>query len=364
MRLRLGRCARRAPLALTLILVASCGHDAALAPGTYAPGRPAGTGPAVRLTFNPGVDQGPAWLPGGTGILYTNERIDRDDLDRCLAVLPAVGGSIQREICDLVPAADDSVDAFTWSAVSGSGRLAYVRATASLALGSPTSPDAQQLVVALWSQPDGARVLTAIPYTAPSGRVHLGVAQVHWLGDTSLVYVGQRVVYSRPCLGCPVDTLATGIEIVRLDLGGATPRLTTLPGTDAASSVTTVGSDTVYFTLNGDSRAYRLTLSTDSVAVVHDFGAGGIARDVQVAAGRLVAVIGGNVSYVNDPLLGLVQRDSGGTLVLVGLATGTETALTPPDTLYRHPALAPDGRHVVAEAVLGRTTDLYLLEVP
>jgi len=70
------------------------------------------------------------------------------------------------------------------------------------------------------------------------------------------------------------------------------------------------------------------------------------------------------VSFVNDPGLGLVQRDGGGQLVLVDLATGGETALTPTTAMYRHAALAPNGRHIVAEAVVGRTTDLYLLEVP
>jgi hypothetical protein len=49
--------------------------------------------------------------------------------------------------------------------------------------------------------------------------------------------------------------------------------------------------------------------------------------------------------------------------VLVDLATGGETVLT------RRPRSAatprcPDGRHVVAEQVVGRTTDLYLVEVP
>jgi len=253
------------------------------------------------------------------------------------------------------------VNAFTAPAASPDGRLAYVRATAPLDVGWPVAPYGAQLVVASWDHPIQGRVLRTIPYPGPSGRIHQAVSQVAWLGDSALVYVGQKVQYAG---FRPLDTISTGLEIVRLDFRGPVPVLTMLPGTDQASSVTAAGADTVYFTINGDSRVLRLVVSIDSLAVAHDFGTGNIARDVQVAAGRLVAVVGGNVSYVNDPGLGLVQRDGGGTLVLVDLATGSESALTPTGAFYRHAALAPDGRAVVAEAVSGRTTDLYLLRLP
>jgi hypothetical protein len=348
------------PLVLTLI-AASCRHEAAFTSDTYTHRQPSGTGSLVRLTFNPGVDQGPSWLPDGSGFLYTHERIDRDDLDRCLSLLPAAGGTIEREICDRIPAADDSVNAFTAPAVSPDGRLAYVRASAPLSVGWPVAPYFHQLVLTSWDHPAEPRVLRAIPYPGPSGRIHQAVSQVRWLGDSALVYVGQKVQYAGVGV---VDTIVTGLEIVRLDFSGPNPVLAMLPGTDQGSSVTTAGRDTIYFTLNGDSRVFRLLVSSDSLAVVHDFGTGNIARDVQVTAGRLVAVVGGNISFVNDAGLGLVQRDGGGTLVLVDLATGGETVLTSPAAFYRHAALAPDGRHVVAEQVVGRTTDLYLVEVP
>lgn len=353
---------RHTPLVLALV-VASCGHEAALTPGVYTPNQPAGGGALVRLTFNPGQDLSPGWLPDGSGFLYTVERIDREDLDRCLALLPAAGGTIEREICDRPPGADDSVNAFVAPAPSSDGRLAFVRATAPLTVGWPVAPYAQQLVVAPWDQPDRARVLRTIPYPGPSGRMHQAVTQVRWLGDSALVYVGQKVDYSAPCAGCELDTLPTGLEVVKLDFSGSAPVLTMLPGTDQASSVATAGDDTVFFTLNGSSRVFRLQVSIEALEVVHDFGPGNIARDVQVAAGRLLAVVGGNVSYGDVPGLGPVQRDGGGVLVLVDLASGGENALTPPTAFYRHPALAPDGRHVVAEQVFGRTTDLYLLEV-
>src|SRR5947199_248890 len=79
-----------------------------------APAGPLGTGAALRLTYNPGTDLAPLWLPGGSGaggILYTAERVDRADHDRCFAILPPAGGAIERYVCR-TSAADDSVDVF------------------------------------------------------------------------------------------------------------------------------------------------------------------------------------------------------------------------------------------------------------
>jgi hypothetical protein len=225
----------------------------------------------------------------------------------------------------------------------------------------------QQLVVGTLADPITVRVLLPfIPYLSPSGRVHQGVAQVRWLNDTSLIYVGQQVSYPAVCMSCVLrDTLASGLEMMRLDLGSSTPALHVLPGTDQASSVTVVGRDTLFFTINGDTRIFRFTLVDDAVTVVHDFGGGGIARDVQVGGGRLLAVVGGNVSFTPDSVTGGIQRDSGGTIVLVDPTTGGETPLAT-GSLFRHPALSPDGHGIVAESYVGglRSTDLWLLETP
>jgi hypothetical protein len=350
-------------LALVSALVA-CTHDGSFSSPSYAPDVPRETGALVQLTFNLGVDLSPVWLPDGSGFLYTRERTDRLDRDRCLALLPAKGGSIERQLCDSRPAADDSINAFTSAAVSPDGRLAYVRASAALDVGWPVAPRYHELVLAPWGAPDRATVLLRVPYPGPSGRSHEEVAQLQWLDDSSLVYVGQHVAYVPPCRGCPLDTLTSGLEIARLDLNTPSLRLTMLPGSDQASSVTVVAPDTVYLTVNGDSRVFRLALSTGSLAVVHDFGARGIVRDVQVVRGRLVAVVGGDVRFTTDSAIGSFQHDGGGTLVLVDLGSGTETGLTPAGLLFRHPALAPSGTAVVAELVLGRTTDLWLLELP
>ena len=346
-------------------LAFGCTHDQPMSVGSFTPSGPRGSVVPVRLTYNPGEDLGPVWLPDGNGFFYTMERLDESDQDRCLVLMPAGGGSIAREICDHTPAAVDSVDAFSAAAIAPDGRLVYVRATASLAAGWPVAPHDQQLVLGMLADPFTVRVLLpSIPYPGPSGRIHQGVAQVRWLDDSSLVYVGQQVSYPAVCMSCVLrDTLASGLEIVRLDFGSPNPVLRVLPGTDQASAVAVAGSDTLFFTVNGDTRIFRLTLANDSVTVFHDFGSGNIARDVQADAGRVIAVVGGNVSFTPDSVVGGIQRDSGGTIVLVDPASGSETSIAA-GRLFRHPALSPDGQRIVAESYAGRATDLWLLETP
>ena len=53
----------------------------------------------VRLTYSDGDDRTPAWLPDGSGIIYSSERLDEAAHDRCLLVLPPGGGRVTRSIC-------------------------------------------------------------------------------------------------------------------------------------------------------------------------------------------------------------------------------------------------------------------------
>ena len=346
------------------VLLAACEHGAPFRPAPYGPDGPFDPGPVARLTFNAGIDAGATWLPADGGILYTAERVDRPDDDRCFAIMPPGGGGVFRYVCRGTTA-NDSIDVFDEAAVASDGRIAYVRSRAHRFPGPPVGPDVQALVVAPLDDPNRVQVLEAIAYLAPSGHVHQGVSHIRWLTSTRLVYLGETVTYPRLCMFCVRDTVRTGIEIVTLDLAGATPVLALVPSTDSASSVA-VGatSDTIFFTRNGDSRVYRYAFSTGQTDTVHDFAAAGIARDVSFANGRLVAVVGGDVSYGLDTLNGPAQVDRGGLLYVVTLATGTETVLGDPAFRFRRPTFGPGGTRLTAEAWVNGRSDLWLLEVP
>jgi len=346
--------------------VTACDHTATFAPGSYTPNGPFGSGPALRLTYNPGTDLFPIWLPGGAGILYTAERVDRVDHDHCFAFLPSGGGTISRYAC-ATTAANDSIDVFEGAALAPSpdGRIAYVRASSRRLPAKPIVPQVQGLVIAPLADPNNAIELRSLPYMAPSGRPHQGISHIGWLSPTKLVYLGEGVTYPRPCSGCGPDTVRTGIEITTLDFSGATPVLAIVPGTDSASSVAVGGTgDTIYFSRNGDSRVYRYTFSSGQTDTIHDFAATGIARDVGVSAGRLVAIVGGDVRYVVDTVLGASQVDRGGEIHVVTLSSGAEMVIGDPTTFFRRPTFSPGGTRVVAELwTLGRG-DLWLLDVP
>jgi len=91
------------------------------------------------------------------------------------------------------------------------------------------------------------------------------------------------------------------------------------------------------------------------------------ARDIEVRGRKLYAVVGGVVIYQHDPSFGPVQRDSGGTVYAVDLDAGTSNPITLGDRWYRHIALSPDGRHIVAEGYdpsALQQADLWLVDVP
>ena len=331
----------------------SCNHDAPFAAEWYAPGSsPFSTTLPRRLTLSPGDDRTPGWLPGGSGILYSSERDDRTDHDRCLARRRPDGGTGVTYFCDTDPIMDDSTNVYESPAVAPDGRLLFFETIGRI--GQQKGP-VGGIMLGPAGDPVHATRLRQVPYTGPGGQQHSSVRLIRWLGPSLAVYLGERLFYEGSTFY--PDTVITGVEIVRLDLSGPVPTFGSVPGTDYASSVSVSDEpNVVYYTLGGDSRVYRQDLGTGAVTPVYDFGPAGIARDAQVRGTLLVAVVGGSVLYQFEQANGWVQRDEGGTLHLVDLATGRATVFTGNEivfgihgVLFRHPELSPDGQRLVVE---------------
>ena len=129
--------------------------------------------------------------------------------------------------------------------------------------------------------------------------------------------------------------------------------------------------ETIVYTLAGDSRVYRKELATGATTVLHDFGTSGIARDAVVQGNRLLAVVGGFVTFTVDPTAGLTQFDLGGPIYQVDLATGQQLQL--PDgavpRVFRHPVISPTGAvaaegYAVRGSFVERVADLMLYPAP
>jgi hypothetical protein len=353
---------------LLLLSLLGCGHTEPFSPTPTNTEQPFDVGPPARLTLNPGPDRGAAWLPDGSGILYSAQQLERRDNDVCLALIPPGGGSQRQLSCDLAPTGADTTEAIEAPAPAADGRLAFVT------LGSPINaitPRSMAISISAHLDPPAPAQLQPLPYTLPSGTLHSGASQLRWLSPDVLLYLGERVDYHHSCDTCSEwDTIATGIDVVALDLRepGSTPQ--PIPGTENASGVSVGASaDEIYYTLNGDARVYRRTLSTGTVAVVHDFGTAGMARDVHVVGSHLAAVVGGRVAYGVDPAFGPTQWDSGGVLHVVDIASGSDVAVDGPG-LFRRPQISPSGNALVVEvyplsdgpsgAIVSRRGDLYL----
>jgi len=329
-----------------LLLVSACEHGAPFDPQAPTPAPPFSTPFPRRLTFNLGDDRTPSWLPDGSGIIYSSEREDRPDHDRCLAVLPADGGTIRSRYCRVEPIHEDSTDVMEAPAVSRDGRIFFHQAESRIGrqkLGTST------LMLGSADDPLRAQAIRPLPYTAPNGRLHSSIRIPQWISSDSLVYLAELLFYEGSTFF--PDTFYTGVDVVLLDLSApATPVFNVLPATDYASSVSLSDEPgMVYYTLGGDSRVYRRSLPTGAITVAHDFGAGNIVRDVQVRGRTLVAVVGRSVLYRFEDAHGFVQRDEGGDLAFVDLASGGTTLFSTDSVLFRHPMISPDGTRVVVE---------------
>jgi WD40-like Beta Propeller Repeat len=349
---------------LAVLLSSACAHQDPFPSGEVPDGGPRSTTPPVQLTLSTGPDLDPAWLADGRGLAYSFRQ--DGDPDRCLGVLPPAGGTRRSEKCVRNDPGHDSVDALTETAAGPAGRAAWVDFRS---LNGRIAPDAGALRVGTLAPGDTGIPVRTLPYLAPSGAIHATATHLGWLDADRLAYIGSDVFYERACQGCKLDTIVVAREAMLLDLSLAQPMPQTIPGTTQATSLWPGGDGTsIYYSLAGDSRVYRQILATGDVSLVHDFGALGIARAVTVRGTTLVAVVGGRVAYLDDPLLGTVQRDDGGPLIAVDLNTGAETRLPFGTSLARRAALAPDGVALAVEGydTLAATLDpnLWLLVAP
>lgn len=354
----------------------SCGHDEPFSVNQYAPRGPFSSSFPRRITFNQGDDRTPSWLPDGSGILYSSERVDRPDHDRCLTVLPPEGGTILKRFCPTSPIEDDSTNLFESAAVSPEGRVFYHQVTSWI---GQQKLGESSLQLGSMEDPVNSTRLTLVPYMAPTGTIHSSIRSPAWTGPNTVVYLAEQLFYQGSTFY--PDTFFTGLDIVRLDVSASPLVFEVIPGTHYASSVAvTKEPDVIYYTLGGDSRVYRRDLSSGAITAVHDFGTGNIVRDVAISGTRLVAVVGRSVFYQFEaPHEGYVQRDEGGDLHFVDLATATEDSFSTDSVLFRHPVFSPDGRRIVVEVspfapvhigpsseynATNHRVDLWLFDIP
>lgn len=318
------------PLLVLALAVAACEHAQPFAVPYAEPNVPYDSAFPRRLTFNAADDVAPAWLPDGSGIIYSYQT-PQPDSEQCLGILPAEGGHLTWSACPLSPPlATDSTRVLTQPAVGPAGVLVYLRERKLLSERGFTFKD---LVVATLGLPVPGRVVLSLAYWAPDSLLHVAVRDVQWLSAQTLVWVAIVDTNAGPP---PVPS-----EIVRFDMSTTPARMTVLGGTGGASSLAVDSGGALYYTLGGDSRVYRY-LEGEPPDTVYDFGAAGPPIDVQVRGSVLVANVNG----------GLFRVD-------LGLKSVAPIA-TPYSVPVSDPVLSPSGTRVAVQA----SSDLWLLQVP
>jgi hypothetical protein len=351
----------RVLLAFALVGAAACGHNEVFQPGESPGVPPRGGGAFHRITFNAGADLFPSWLADGNAIAYSLEASDEIGQDRCIALFDGEGGTHRRFPCRLAPP-NDSVASSDWPVSAADGRLAYVWETLRAGSGNGV-PDSAYLYIDDISAPGSPRIAFTFPYVEPGVRLYHTATHLSWLSANTLVAIAVTATVTRDCPSCPFRSVRLGKDVVLFDVGSTPANLSVVPGTTNASSVAAGATGDIYYTVAGDSQVWHRVLGTGATTVVHSFGSTGIARDVQVIGSRLVAVVGGNITYRMD-LLGAVQDDSGGQLHVLALGSGVDSVLPDSGVLYRHPALGPLGDRLVVEGWSTAGIDLWFFRLP
>lgn len=290
-----------------LTLLVACGHDAPFSWNGPEPRGPIDTTVPRRLTFNPGDDRNPSAM-GGT-LVFSRFALDvrYPGRERCLAFLPATGGTLRRTICPPLPLtpADTFIDTWVEPALSPDERhvaFAWQR-------GAPASyyTWTRDLVVAPVDDPGHPTFTWPVWYVLPDSRVATAISKTIWLSATKLRFLAsyERVFKVK---GGGADRLTdTVVDVFSLvDLDMATGHVGVVPGADSTIA---------YAIAPGATNDYWLVKSSDSTGLLRLAGGTDTAVPVANFSGPIV-----DLANVDGIPVGL--HAGGLTLEWVDLTTG------------------------------------------
>ena len=164
---------------------AACGHSDLYAP-TYPANPPLGSGVFHRITYDPGDDLFPRWLPGGDSVTYASTASDDATGDRCHGLISAEGGTRRSLPCPH-HAGPDSVTESNWPAAAADGRVAFIWEPIRP---YPSLPFPDSALLFIQSPVPGPPVVAfRFPHAIPGVGVYHGLSYLAWLNPDTLVAV-------------------------------------------------------------------------------------------------------------------------------------------------------------------------------
>jgi hypothetical protein len=312
----------------------------------------------VQLTYNPGSDEAPAFLPGDTLLVYSYPQSGAINENWCIGGLPVAGGTRVSDSCPRSAAALDSTERYLNPVPLNDSMVVLVQSSRVKGAGV----DALTLLgTAPWRAADELVPRQDFPFMSASGVFEITASYLSLLGGGNLAYLAMVDISACPGTEsfCDQPTLLrVGREIALLNLQ-ATGDPSIAPGSAYATSVATgrtAGS--FLFTLPFDTRVYERG-ADGSTVTLFDFGTDSVVRDPMLVGNQLVAIVGGNVVRWTSNEGGPLQVDEGGNIVLVALGSGSVQYVTDVP-VYQRPALSANGRVIVAQG----SGDLYRFDLP
>jgi len=336
-------------LSASLLLAGGCGHSEPFQDPNETNNGPFSPAIPIQLTYNPGADLTPAFLPGDTLVLYSYEQSGAINPNMCIGTLPVAGGTRTSDSCPRSAGALDSTERYQNPVALNDSMIVLVQSARLKGAGV----DAISLLgTAPWRAADQMVPRLEFPFTSLAGGFEISADYVSLTGGTNLAYLGMTDVSA--CVGtepiCDLHVLVrVGREIGQLDLQG-TGEPSIAPGSAWATSVASGRSAGAFlFTLPMDTRVYERR-ADGSTVTLFDFGTDNIARDPILVGNQLVAIVGGTVTRLTTDEGVPLQLDGGGNIVLVNLGSGVVQHIAGDEfTSYQRPVLSADGRVLIAE---------------
>ncbi len=210
----------------------------------------------VRLTFDTGKDRFPTLAPDDRTLWFSFQSVERTDGDRCLASMPAAGGT-RTEYCLLDFATRNVRDGFDQPTPGPGGRLLYARFTSDI---GAFLPDSGSLLLADVASPLTARTLLRLP-TNIDGVGFTYIGRIRWLAPDRFIFVGEDMSVRRICGSCAAkDTIYRGSALIDGRLTATGAAFAVIPGSISASdfAISSAG-DSLYF-----SQTYHRSAPTGS----------------------------------------------------------------------------------------------------